>query len=233
MWLRTLVDVALLVGDAPGIPPLEEVGADARSATWWSSCARGALAQADLEGAEAAADRVPHPLQSAKPGEEPPEDLADVLAAVEARIVLALVADRRRHPQESSACIRAALDLARPQRLVQPFLATDPGRTAVILQRALTDGVVQADEFVRVVLPRMDPQAPPSQEPDPLIEPLTERELAVLAELPTWKSNAEIAAEFYVSVNTVKSHLQHLFRKLDVANRRQAVRRARDLGLIS
>lgn len=77
------------------------------------------------------------------------------------------------------------------------------------------------------------PQATTPHEPDPLIEPLTERELAVLAELPTWKSNAEIAAEFYVSINTVKTHLHHLFRKLDVTNRRAAVRRARELGLIS
>lgn len=228
-WSRTRVDVALLVGDEPAIRPPEEAGSAARCATWWSSCARSAVAHADLEAAEAAADRVLRSL----PAEEPAEDLADVLAAIEARLVLAVVADRRRRPHESAVCIRSALELARPQRLVQPFLATDPGRTAVILQRALTDGVVHADEFVQVVLARLSPQGLPSHEPDPLIEPLTERELAVLAELPTWKSNAEIAADFYVSVNTVKSHLQHLFRKLDVPNRRQAVRRARDLGLIS
>jgi LuxR family maltose regulon positive regulatory protein len=232
MWSRTHVDVALLVRDEPAIPPLEEAGTDARSATSWSSCARSALAHVDLDAAVAAADRALHLHRAEVPGEQA-EDLADVLAAIEAQLVLAVVADRRRRPHEGALCIRAALDLARPQRIVQPFLATDPGRTAVILQRALTDGVVQGDEFVQAVLLRLNPQALPSQEPDPLIEPLTERELAVLAELPTWKSNAEIAAEFYVSVNTVKSHLQHLFRKLDVANRRQAVRRARELGLIS
>ena len=70
-------------------------------------------------------------------------------------------------------------------------------------------------------------------EPEPLIEPLTERELAILAELPSMSSNDEIAARFYVSVNTIKSHLKHLYRKLDVRNRREAVRRGRELGLIS
>jgi LuxR family maltose regulon positive regulatory protein len=227
MWSRAHVDVALLLRDEPAIPPLEEAGTATRSATWWSGRARISLADADLEAAESAANRVVRPLPTEEPAEYPAEDLADTLAAIEAWIVLAVVADRRRRRQESSLCIRAALDLARGQRIVQPFLATDPGRIGAILQRARTDGVVPADEFVQMVLPRLNRQAPPS-EPDPLVEPLTERELAVLAELPTWKSNAEI----YVSVNTVKSHLQHLFRKLDVPNRRQAVRRARDLGLI-
>jgi len=230
MWVRTHVDVALLVGDASARRPLEEPDAAARSATWWSSRARHALARADVEGAETAAERVGRSL----PAEESTDDdLADVLAAIEACLVLGVVADRRRRPHESAVCIRSALDLARPQRLVQPFLATEPERTSLILQRAVTDGIVHADEFVQKVLPRLSPHGLVSPEPDPLIEPLTERELAVLAELPTWKSNAEIADEFYVSVNTVKTHLQRLFRKLDVPNRRQAVRRARELGLIS
>lgn len=46
-------------------------------------------------------------------------------------------------------------------------------------------------------------------------------------------SNEEIAARYYVSVTTIKSHLKHLYRELDVSNRRDAVRRGRDLGLIS
>ena len=69
-------------------------------------------------------------------------------------------------------------------------------------------------------------------EPAPLVEALTERELAILAELPTWKANHEIADDFYVSVNTVKAHLKGLYRKLDVTNRSDAVRRARELGLL-
>ncbi len=69
-------------------------------------------------------------------------------------------------------------------------------------------------------------------EPEPLLEPLTERELAVLAELPTMRTNEEIARDFYVSINTIKSHLTHLYRKLGVGNRREAVRRGRELGLI-
>ena len=68
---------------------------------------------------------------------------------------------------------------------------------------------------------------------DPLLEPLSERELAVLRFLPTLMSNAEIASEMFVSVNTVKTHLKHIYRKLDVSERRDAVRRGRELHLLS
>ena len=46
-------------------------------------------------------------------------------------------------------------------------------------------------------------------------------------------SNAEIASEMFVSVNTVKTHLKHVYRKLDVADRRDCVKRARELRLLS
>ena len=64
------------------------------------------------------------------------------------------------------------------------------------------------------------------------VERLTERELTVLRYLPTMMSNSEIAAEMYFSVNTVKTHLKSIYRKLDVTRRRQAVERARSLSLI-
>ena len=54
----------------------------------------------------------------------------------------------------------------------------------------------------------------------------------MLRYLPTMMSNAEIAGEMYVSVNTVKTHLKHVYRKLDVVDRRECVRRARELHLL-
>ncbi len=65
----------------------------------------------------------------------------------------------------------------------------------------------------------------------PLLEPLSEREQAILRYLPTALSNREIAAELFVTTNTVKTHLRSIYRKLDVARRREAVERARDLRL--
>jgi LuxR family maltose regulon positive regulatory protein len=65
-----------------------------------------------------------------------------------------------------------------------------------------------------------------------LVEALSERELSVLRYLPSRLSNREIGDELYVSLNTVKSHLKTIYRKLDVERRDEAVRRARQLGLL-
>jgi LuxR family transcriptional regulator, maltose regulon positive regulatory protein len=66
-----------------------------------------------------------------------------------------------------------------------------------------------------------------------LLEPLTARELDVLRLLGTGKSNREIAEELVVSLDTVKRHVSNLFDKLGVANRTQAVNKARELGLLA
>ncbi len=67
----------------------------------------------------------------------------------------------------------------------------------------------------------------------PLVVPLTDRELEVLDQLATGKPNREIADELYVSLNTVKKHITHILDKLGVANRTAAVERARVLDLLS
>ena len=62
--------------------------------------------------------------------------------------------------------------------------------------------------------------------------PLTERELQVLRLLDSELSGPQIARELFVSHNTVRTHTKHIFTKLDVTDRRAAVRRARDRGLM-
>jgi LuxR family maltose regulon positive regulatory protein len=65
-----------------------------------------------------------------------------------------------------------------------------------------------------------------------LPEPLTQRELTILRLLATSMSNSEIADELCLSVNTVKTHLAAIYRKLPATRRREAVSRARELELI-
>jgi LuxR family maltose regulon positive regulatory protein len=65
-----------------------------------------------------------------------------------------------------------------------------------------------------------------------LIEPLTEREREVLIHVSGMLNTAEVAEEMYISVNTVKTHLRNIYRKLAAAHRSEAVRRARQLQLI-
>jgi LuxR family maltose regulon positive regulatory protein len=66
-----------------------------------------------------------------------------------------------------------------------------------------------------------------------MVEALSPRERAVLRYLPTMMSNHEIVSEMFVSVNTVKTHLKAIYRKLDVQDRREAVKRARTLKLLA
>jgi LuxR family maltose regulon positive regulatory protein len=68
---------------------------------------------------------------------------------------------------------------------------------------------------------------------DGLIEPLSNREIEVLASMALGLSNAEIATKLFLSPNTLKSHTQNIFGKLGVHSRVQAVNKARLLKLIN
>ena len=66
-----------------------------------------------------------------------------------------------------------------------------------------------------------------------LTEPLSQSEIRVLRYLPTKLSAPEIASELYLSVNTVKTHMRHLYDKLGAHRRHEAVEQARALGLLA
>ncbi len=74
------------------------------------------------------------------------------------------------------------------------------------------------------------PQLPGSPAPS-LVEPLTDRELEVLAMMAAGKSNPEIAADLVIAISTVRSHVKSIYGKLGASSRTQAVLRARELGL--
>jgi LuxR family maltose regulon positive regulatory protein len=80
--------------------------------------------------------------------------------------------------------------------------------------------------------PGPSPGRTPARAVPALIEPLTNRELEVLAMLATGKSNHAIADQLVVTVDTVKKHVSHVLDKLAAANRTEAVARARELSLI-
>jgi DNA-binding NarL/FixJ family response regulator len=64
-----------------------------------------------------------------------------------------------------------------------------------------------------------------------LVEPLSERELDIAQHLFQDKTVSQIAAELYISANTVKTHVRSIYRKLDASNRKDAIRRVHELGL--
>jgi LuxR family maltose regulon positive regulatory protein len=98
--------------------------------------------------------------------------------------------------------------------------------------RAIVGALRDADELAgaRIEQTERTLHLRPTRAPDAGAAPyweLSERELAVLRLLPSRLSQREIAAELYVSLNTVKTHMRSIFRKLGVASREEAVTRAR------
>jgi LuxR family maltose regulon positive regulatory protein len=76
----------------------------------------------------------------------------------------------------------------------------------------------------------VEPELRPTQ--DVLIEPLSQRELEVLHLIALGRTNQEIAQQLIIAPGTVKAHAASIYSKLDVANRTEAVARARQLGIL-
>jgi LuxR family maltose regulon positive regulatory protein len=101
-----------------------------------------------------------------------------------------------------------------------------------ILRAAGSRGI--APQYVGRLLAAFAPRAavPAGVEDQPLVEPLSERELEVLALLAEGLSNREIGRRLFISLPTVKSHTSSIYGKLGVHDREQAVARARALEIL-
>jgi len=142
---------------------------------------------------------------------------------IEALTLAAIAADRLGRHSLALSYLRDALDLAAPADLRAPFLANSTLLGAMVERYAWQLGSAYAAELVDDLHPEELPV---------FVEPLTPRERAVLEHLPTMMTNTEIAHQLLVSVNTVKTHLKSVYRKLGVDRRRDAVLRAKQLEIL-
>ena len=150
---------------------------------------------------------------------------------VERAVLEAVAHDEAGEPAAAARALEEALALVEVNRHRWPFLELGR-RMEELLRRQIRVGTAHR-AVVGELLDAFADRAPVSRTVTPLLEPLSEREQAILRYLPTALSNREIAAELFVTTNTVKTHLRSIYRKLDVARRREAVERARDLRLLS
>ena len=161
---------------------------------------------------------------------------------VETWLVLAEQSVRMGDPARGEACLDRALRLAAPERLRRPFLEARGDVRAMLDRRGLaprtrwlhrpvsvhTDYPLRSDHGWEPA-PLTEPDAAP---PEHLVNPLTKKELEVLGHLAELLTTEEIADTMFVSVNTVRSHVRNILRKLGVARRNEAVRRAWELQLL-
>ena len=111
--------------------------------------------------------------------------------------------------------------------------ATAPRLVEAVLAAARGESVLQPSVAAKV-LARMSqlPELPSEPRSQPLVDPLTQRELEVLRAVADGLSNREAAERLYLSEGTVKNHVTHVLAKLGVRDRTQAALRARALGLL-
>lgn len=152
------------------------------------------------------------------------EGRAGPAVTVRATLVRAQVADVVGDAATARRLVAQALREARRDGLRRPFLEAGP--------------------WIRPVLDAVSPRATAADRPThgapgtsgapqiPVVEELSGRERDVLRRLALTMSTEEIAADLFVSVNTVKTHLKSAYRKLGVNRRNDAVRRARELKLL-
>ncbi len=141
--------------------------------------------------------------------------------------------------ERAVSTLTEALVLAEPEGYVRTFV--DEGVPMGDLLSAILEarqggrsdaaGRVSTQYLAKLLVTLAQDAASPAAA-ERLPEPLRERELEVLALIAAGNSNKEIASKLFVSLSTVKTHVNNLFRKLDVGSRTQAVARARELGVL-
>jgi LuxR family transcriptional regulator, maltose regulon positive regulatory protein len=161
---------------------------------------------------------------------------------IELLALRALASEQRGMTGEALDHLERALAIAEPEGFVRLFVDEGPPMAALLerlIREPRDNGSYAAapDGYAGRLLERFALAAPSGngrsrRSPAPGLEPLSEREIEVLDLVAAGRSNAEIAQELYLSVGTVKAHVHHIFGKLLVRNRSQAVARARELRLL-
>src|SRR5215207_7294333 len=179
------------------------------------------LAQDDPDAARLALDPVlDNPVLNTYPGPIP----------VLARLLSAIVNDALRDAGAAGRALESALDSAEPESMLLPFLLYPAPALLERHQRHHTSHASLVSEIRGLLVGRTPTSL---TEAEPLDEPLSESETRILRYLPSNLSGPEIADELYLSVSTIKTHIQHIYRKLEVHSRAEAVKRARALGLLA
>ncbi len=148
---------------------------------------------------------------------------------IEALVLQALAFQAKREVDQALAALKMAFSLTRPEGYMRTFLdAGEPMAKLLYQAKSHLIGAGYAAELLSAMGHAAGRAIPPAQL---LIEPLTSRELEVLALVEAGYSNQDIAARLVISLPTVKRHISNIYAKLGTSTRTQAISRGKELNL--
>ena len=150
---------------------------------------------------------------------------------VEAFLLEAVARDALGDGAAAGRALERALDLAEPDSMLLPFLFHPAPE--LLERHALRTAHAALIAGILSLLTGISRPAAPRSEPRSLREPLSQAEIRVLRYLPTSLSVPEIADQLYLSQNTIRTHMRHMYDKLGAHRRHEAVERAQALGLLA
>jgi LuxR family transcriptional regulator, maltose regulon positive regulatory protein len=208
--------------------------------------ARLRLALRDRSGALSVIERLPddrqlimlattalaseNPQEAAKYLGEMPTEGTTIRSDLELRLLRASTAIAQASPQ-AHQLVREVLAITDRHGFVQTVLDTAPGVVGHLITHS--QRYPATDNLRALVAAGVDARKrSPSRSTSTLPDPLTAAEIRVLQALPKWSTYVNIASDLQLSVNTVKTHLNHIYMKLGVASRSDAIERALALGFL-
>ena len=153
-------------------------------------------------------------------------EATDPVARIEHHLLAALLCEADDRIDDAGTHLEEAMALGHRHWLVEVFVNVGPP-----MVRLLSRIPGEHEEFRRAILERSGVLFSASLV-GTLADPLTDRELEILSFLPSRLTNIELADKCYVSVNTIKTHMAHIFQKLGAVNRNDAIAQARQMGLL-
>ncbi len=215
-------------------PPVENM-------LWWleipavTHC-RALLAQGSDESLEKAETQLGELLQLN-------QDNNNICQTIQMMPLLAMVYQKQGRVDKALTILGQAVDFANSGGWVRPFVEWGSPMTDLLKQLIKKNITVDFVGKLFVAFKDKESEAVPDEteskpavkasvRPQPLVEPLTNRELDILELIAQRLQNKEIAAKLFISTETVKTHLNNIYQKLNVKNRRDAVEKARSLGII-
>jgi LuxR family maltose regulon positive regulatory protein len=178
------------------------------------------IAQRELERAAARLERMHRVAAST----------GSIWFEIEVSILQALVFHAQGDGERAMMVLKHALSLAEPEGFFRMFVDRGFWMPALLYEAAARGIAPEYTGRLLAALPISENTTP--RRHSQIVEPLSEREMEIVRLMAAGASNPEIAQQLVIATSTVKKHVNHIFGKLSVTSRIQAVARARQLGLL-